>query len=163
MKIVRFVLIFGLELAVAALFFAALLLAGLLFSPAYAGGMSEPIAEYAARPVPRPVLCVENREIPWWSEECRVIAGTDDRPHGGGSGGDGGDGDGDGDDGSDDPSDDPGCPKPDKPRPDKPKNGNNGWGNGDQDAPGNSEHHNNAENAGGNHNGSGDRPGRGRK
>ena len=28
--------------------------------------------------------------------------------------------------------------------------GNNGFGNGDQDAPGGSEHHNNAENAGGN-------------
>ena len=157
MKIVRFVLIFGLELAVAALFFAALLLAGLLFSPAYAGGMSEPIAEHVVRPVPRPVLCVENPEVPWWSEECRVVAGADDRPHGGGSGSDGGD-----DDGPDDPGDDSDCPKPDKPRPDKPKNGNNGWGNGDQDVPGNSEHHNNAENAGGNHDGSGDRPGKGK-
>ena len=38
--------------------------------------------------------------------------------------------------------------------------GNNGFGNGDQDAPGNSEHNNNAENRGGNHNGRDDAPGR---
>ena len=38
----------------------------------------------------------------------------------------------------------------------KPKQGNNGFGNGDQDAPGNSGSNNNAENGpGGNHNGKG--------
>lgn len=35
---------------------------------------------------------------------------------------------------------------------------NNGWGNGDQDAPGNSEHNNRAENKGGNHNGRNEAP-----
>jgi len=40
---------------------------------------------------------------------------------------------------------DPEPPKPPKPPKDHPK-GNNGWGNGDQDAPGNSGDHNNAEN-----------------
>lgn len=44
---------------------------------------------------------------------------------------------------------------------DKPQaKGNNGWGNGDQDAPGQSEHNNNAENKGGNHNGRSEAPAR---
>lgn len=41
----------------------------------------------------------------------------------------------------------------------EPAKGNNGWGNGDQDAPGNSEFNNNAENRGGNHNGRDEAPG----
>lgn len=40
-----------------------------------------------------------------------------------------------------------------------PVKGNNGFGNGDQDAPGNSENNNNAENAGGNHDGTVNAPG----
>ena len=42
----------------------------------------------------------------------------------------------------------------------EPTKGNNGWGNGSQDAPGNSESHNRAENAGGNRDGTAHRPGR---
>ncbi len=44
-------------------------------------------------------------------------------------------------------------------KPEKVK-GNNGWGNGDQDAPANSENNNNAENNGGNHNGQSEAPAR---
>ena len=39
------------------------------------------------------------------------------------------------------------------------RTGNNGWGNDDQDAPGNSENNNGAENRGGNGNNMGDAPG----
>lgn len=54
-------------------------------------------------------------------------------------------------------------PKPPQPpEPPKPTKGNNGFGNGDQDAPGNSEFNNNAENAGGNKDGTGDKPGNGK-
>jgi hypothetical protein len=41
----------------------------------------------------------------------------------------------------------------------EPARGNNGWGNGDQNAPGNSETHNGAENNPGNGNHMGDAPG----
>lgn len=51
---------------------------------------------------------------------------------------------------------------PEPPKPPKPTKGNNGFGNGDQDAPGNSEFNNNAENAGGNKDGTGDKPGNGK-
>jgi len=42
---------------------------------------------------------------------------------------------------------------------DDPRDQNNGWGNGDQNAPGNSEDNNGAENEGGNANNMGDAPG----
>jgi len=48
---------------------------------------------------------------------------------------------------------------PVEPPVEEPTKGNNGWGNGDQDAPGNSERNNRAENAGGNRNGTAQRPG----
>ena len=51
----------------------------------------------------------------------------------------------------------PYVPPVDDPEPEKVK-GNNGWGNGDQDAPGNSEPNNGAENNGGNHNGRDEAP-----
>lgn len=48
----------------------------------------------------------------------------------------------------------PVLPPVEPPTPEEPRaKGNNGWGNGDQDAPGRSEFRNNAENAGGNRNG----------
>ena len=53
----------------------------------------------------------------------------------------------------------PYVPPVDDPEPEKVK-GDNGWGNGDQDAPGGSEPNNNAENRGGNHNGRDEAPGR---
>ena len=66
----------------------------------------------------------------------------------------------------DEPEDEPDPETPDD-NPDTPSDdhdadrgkGNNGFGNGDQDAPGNSEHNNNAENAGGNRDGMSDAPG----
>lgn len=57
------------------------------------------------------------------------------------------------------PVDEPPVSEPPVDKPEKVK-GNNGFGNGDQDAPGNSEHHNNAENKGGNHNGQSEAPGK---
>ncbi len=54
------------------------------------------------------------------------------------------------------PVDPPKCERPRERKKDKKNRGNNGWGNGDQDAPGNSGPNNNAENGPkGNHDGRG--------
>ena len=49
-------------------------------------------------------------------------------------------------------------PPADDPPVSRPAKGNNGWGNGDQDAPSGSEPNNGAENKGGNHNGRDEAP-----
>ena len=51
------------------------------------------------------------------------------------------------------------CGGPCPPDPEPDEKGNNGWGNGDQSAPGNSENSNGAENKGGNADNTGDAPG----